>query len=317
MQMPEQAVKYGRLLDHLLQSGLVTEAHVRSAQVHKTDEQSDLVEVMLEHGLISEIDLARGIASFFRFPLVNLTRIRVTKRALQAATGEFCRRHQVLPFGVDPNGGELLVAVSDPSQVSVTDALRFRNNQKIKAYVAPRTQLREAIEFYYFGEGAASLRKRRRSGAAGATGLQPPTNSYTAIVPDQSPPVLTAGDDSVIPRRRPQMSTGGTPVVQPGPAQISGAFENVNQTAPRQLTTGPLADTLPAEADPDAPAATEAAPSATAAATADATVEALEARVLQLETALRAEMKVSKALAEILVENGLISSEQLKRRLRG
>jgi hypothetical protein len=38
--------------------------------------------------------------------------------------------------------------------------------------------------------------------------------------------------------------------------------------------------------------------------------------VVKLEQALHAEMKVSQSLAEILVENGLISSEQLKIRLR-
>jgi hypothetical protein len=45
-------------------------------------------------------------------------------------------------------------------------------------------------------------------------------------------------------------------------------------------------------------------------------IKQLEATVAKLDKALRYEMRVSQALAEVLVENGLISSEQLKTRLR-
>jgi hypothetical protein len=45
-------------------------------------------------------------------------------------------------------------------------------------------------------------------------------------------------------------------------------------------------------------------------------MKALEEEIKRLHGALRYEMRVSQALADILVENGLISSEQLKNRLR-
>ena len=283
--MTGQAQKYGRLVEHLLERQLITEASVQNAQALQAPGQTDLTKIMVEHDLITDVNLARGIASFFRFPLVNLTRIRVARQALEAAKGEFCRRNQVLPFGLDQNSGELLVAVSDPSQVTVTDALRSRNNQNVRAYVAPRGQLRDAIEFYYFGAV--------------------PQAKTTASTPSPAPAELpkktpATPNDLVIPSpsAQPSKADGAASGVR---ETGRGGFQSVHSTAPKQPTTAQHLAT---------PVSTE-----------DSGISSnqqgrhLAERVAKLEDALEHSINMSRALAEILVENGLISQDQLKRRL--
>ncbi|MCA9564454.1 MAG: hypothetical protein KC561_13250, partial [Myxococcales bacterium] len=171
-----EKVASNRLLEHLVQQGLMGEAELRSASALRADESASMVRLLLEANLIREVDLARGLGSYFRYPLVNLSRVRVSKQALERATGEFCQRHQVLPFGIDTTG-ELLVAIADPTQVTAIDALRFRNGQNVRPYVATVSQLRSAIEFYYFGrQGQVDHRPARTSTRIpipGATASQP------------------------------------------------------------------------------------------------------------------------------------------------
>ena len=262
----------------------MTEIQLRSAVAHQKESGAEIPAILLETGLINEVDLARGLASFFKFPLVNLSRIRVTKQALKRATGDFCRRQQVLPFGLDPATGDLLVAVSDPAQVGAIDALRFRNGQTVKPYVAPSSQLREAIEFYYFGAGAGNSTSPPAAGA----------------------PNASVGAD--FSRQESKPSNGGLSGLGSG---RPGGFASAPGTAPLSPDTG----RRPHHRLGQLNSLSSAEPSG-AIESLDAQVSRLKKTVRRLEHALRQEIHVSQALAELLVENGLVSVEQLKTRLK-
>lgn len=294
--MGERLMKNNRLLDHLVQTGVISDVQLRSALAHQKEAGGELLDVLIDAELVGEIDLARGLANFFRFPLVNLSRIRVTKQALKRATGEFCRRQQVMPFGIDSESGDLLVAVSDPAQVSAIDALRFRNGQNVKPYVAPKTQLKQAVEFYYFGPGATGpLRvKSRKDGKAVSSSSFKAPESSPRLPPEKGlgfdyGPLADGlkGGQSRVPLAAPD-----TRPKQPGLAD-SGR---------RRSALGPLnalAAVEPTGVINDL----------------EGRIRRMKERVRGLESALRQEIKVSQALAELLVENGLISTEQLRARL--
>ena len=292
-----------RLLDHLVQNGLLSEVELRSAVARQKEIGGELVDVLLEARLIGEVDLARGLASFFRFPLVNLGRIRVTKQALQRANGEFCRSQQILPFGLDKSTGDLLVALSDPGQVGAIDALRFKNGQNVKPYVAPRSQLRDAIEFYYYGSGATGSHAAVKTPSGriveprNAPGSSPKFNSPESVPSLHAAEIPGLG---LAPLAEEQFFQNGSsdsnssPRISAqhrDPAQGYNRLGQLNPIAPVNEPSGVINDL-----------ATQ--------------VKRLKVTVSRLENALRTEIQVSQALAEILVENGLISAEHLKGRLR-
>ena len=285
-------MKNNRLLDHLVQTGVLSDVQLRSALAHQKEAGGELLDVLIDAELVGEIDLARGLANFFRFPLVNLSRIRVTKQALKRATGEFCRRQQVMPFGVDSESGDLLVAVSDPAQVSAIDALRFRNGQNVKPYVAPKTQLKQAVEFYYFGPGATGpLRTKNRKDVKGVS-----SSSFKA--PESSP------------RLPPEKGLGfdygpladGLKANPLTPPDTRPKQPGLADSGRRRSALGPLNALVAVE------------PTGVIN-DLEGRIRRMKERVRGLESALRQEIKVSQALAELLVENGLISTEQLKSRL--
>lgn len=306
------------MLEHLVQAGLVSAAHVRDAESLADDGGDSVFDALLRAGAITEVDLARGVASFFRFPLVNLKRIRVAKSALKEISGEFCRRHQLLPFGVDSSSGELLVAVADPAQIVATDALRFRNNQHVKAYVAPRSQLREAIEYYYFGPGSTGERPPRRSSTIRKRASDTPLSAELPIQTGEEAPAMPVHGST------PQRDDDAPPPPNAGVYDSDLGLRNTPNAMSRRRLRPSGHQKVPALGLARAVTNStlgplnrhQLAPIRTLPTDSGVTHSDLEQRILQLEAALDEEMGISQALAEILVENGLISAEQLKSHLR-
>ncbi|MBN1946301.1 MAG: hypothetical protein JW797_11545 [Bradymonadales bacterium] len=155
--MNENVLKKSRVLELLVRDGALTPRQAHQALRAQDAGGGNLLDILIESESMQEVALARALGQAFQIPLIDLTKARVTKPALRRASGEFCRRHQILPFCVDPHTGELLVAISDPEQRTAIEALRFRNNQSIRTHIAPRRQLREAIQYYYFSGAVPEL----------------------------------------------------------------------------------------------------------------------------------------------------------------
>jgi hypothetical protein len=336
--LAELVASYTRLLQHLVQLGLVGANDVRAASERQKEIGGDVLEALLEGGMLHEQELAGALASFYRVPQVNLTRVRVTKQALRQANAEFCRQHQVLPFALEHQTGELLVALGNPSQVSAIDALRFRHAQNVRVYIAPRSQLREAIEFYYFSDHGESRPTTGppRTGPAQRPLTSPRAGSGLMGSPSSSAGASGAGDSGLgdaaafrSPVSRDYYSAPDEAAMLRG---LGPGTEELGSVSPVPSPSGELfgsehrgsSGRLPSpeqRSDPTVSGLGELNPyrvGGPAEPTGDlaSRVERLVATVEQLEKALRYELSVSQALAEILVENGLISSEQLKSRLR-
>lgn len=141
-----------RLLDHLLKLGFVDEIQLRSAMARQRQFGGDILHVMVEQKMISEETIAQGLASFYRYPIVDFHSVKVEQDALDMLSGEFCRRHEVLSFAFDRETDDLMVALVDPAQVvTVVDAIRFKTGKKVRPFVAARSMLKAQIEHHYFG----------------------------------------------------------------------------------------------------------------------------------------------------------------------
>lgn len=330
--MTEQAVTTSRVLQHLVQTGLVGEGVVRQALAHQREVGGEVLDALIEVSGLDEDALAHSLAAFHSLPLVNLTRVRVSKQALRRATGDFARRHQILPFGIDSATADLLVAISDPTQVAAVDALRFRSGQNVRTYVAPRSQLFEAIEFYYYGGVGADAPLSTPPQTTTTTTRQQVLHAPSETARREVPAATDSGgiadldkqledylvspitDDSASRAHGPGteelsgVSDGGPALESPRVESGRGSAILRERPSGRQRATGQgvLGPLNPFAQRADAASAEEA----------QKRIAKLEETLQKLEQALHYEMAVSQALAEILVENGLISSDQLKSRLR-
>ncbi|HWC12836.1 MAG TPA: ATPase, T2SS/T4P/T4SS family [Acidimicrobiales bacterium] len=136
-----------RLSDLLLLRGLVTGDDLRRALDEQQATGEPLPEVLLRLELLSAPEMYRAIADHLGLEYVDLPDHQVDPRAVGLVPEAMTRRHTMLPVGFT-DGGALVVAMSDPSNVLAIDDARNVTDLEIQPVVATAKDIVEAIERY-------------------------------------------------------------------------------------------------------------------------------------------------------------------------
>ena len=103
-----------------------------------------LGQVLLELGLVDEETLTKAIAKQFALEYVNLDRVSIPSESMKLIPEDIMRRHSVLPLSM--NNGRLKLIISDPLDLDMMDAIRFRLNAELDCCVANPSKIRSYIE---------------------------------------------------------------------------------------------------------------------------------------------------------------------------
>jgi len=132
----------------LIEAGLVTREQVKEALEQQTvNKKKKIGELLIEHGLITRKQLLEALSMKFRLQFVDLTKIDLDKKAIEALSQDIVRRLHIIP--VADKGDRLVIATSEPTDYSLYEHLRFYTGRKIEMIVATTEQISEAIEKYY------------------------------------------------------------------------------------------------------------------------------------------------------------------------
>ncbi|MBH24470.1 MAG: hypothetical protein CMH57_08470 [Myxococcales bacterium] len=174
-----------RLLEHFYQLGIVDQGQVRAAINHQQQTGGDIVDVFLQLQMMSERDASQGLASFYRYPLVDLNDQLPEDAALEVLDSNYARKNQILPLAIDRQGRKIQVAVFDPARsLDALDYIRRRSGWEPQPYVTERTALSQAINYYYFGELPGA------SGPSGSGATSLGEVSGAAVTPDSGASTL-------------------------------------------------------------------------------------------------------------------------------
>ncbi|MEK6674368.1 MAG: GspE/PulE family protein [Planctomycetota bacterium] len=136
-----------RVVGKLLNDGVLTQAGLITHRRESELLGLSLVDVLIQNDAISEADVAQVSAEVAEVRFLDLTR-RPPNRAWALTLPEnIARRKHCLVFG--EVSGQLVVALADPVDPSVTAALGERFQRPIQFVVSPRYQIMEAIEDIY------------------------------------------------------------------------------------------------------------------------------------------------------------------------
>jgi type IV pilus assembly protein PilB len=103
-----------------------------------------LGQILLELGLVDEDTLSKAIAKQFGLEYVNLGKISISSDGLKLIPEDIIKRHNVLPLGM--NNGRLKLIISDPLDLDMMDAIRFRLNTELDCCVANPSKIRSFIQ---------------------------------------------------------------------------------------------------------------------------------------------------------------------------
>ena len=139
-----------QLGDILIDGGLLTREQLDAAVDEQRRLGRSLGRVLVDQGILSEGQLVAALAQQIGLKFVDLSDYPVDGSAVTRVPDVVCRRHNALPIGYED--GKLLVAMADPANVFAVDDIRSMTGMEVKAVVATKPDVMQAINRYHRGE---------------------------------------------------------------------------------------------------------------------------------------------------------------------
>ena len=121
--------------DVLVDMGFLSRERVDEAVEQGKASGRSAEQILVEGGAVTGDQLARATAQRFGLYHVDLTRFKTDVTALNSISAQAARRLNAAPIGFDDRG-QLLVAMSDPSNVLALDDLKLMAGHEVRAVVA-------------------------------------------------------------------------------------------------------------------------------------------------------------------------------------
>lgn len=130
-----------RLGELLVRASVIDHLRLRAALAQQQKWGGRLGEILVDMGYVSEEVLVRALSQQLGVPLADLEGAAVPESIVRQIGPEFAEQNALCPVRYDPERKVLIVALSDPTDVSVLDALRFRTGLRIEPALAAPSQL--------------------------------------------------------------------------------------------------------------------------------------------------------------------------------
>jgi type IV pilus assembly protein PilB len=103
-------------------------------------------------GLITDEQLAQGLAEQMGMQVINLHETQFSKEVLEHVTEPMAQLYRIIPVHFEKDSNTLTVAMCDPQNLSVQDELRTFLGYDIRVVVATEADIDATLEKFYGGE---------------------------------------------------------------------------------------------------------------------------------------------------------------------
>jgi general secretion pathway protein E len=137
---------YTTLGDRLIERGLISNEEMERVTKLQQEQHAPLTRLVVELGFISEDDLLPVLSDHLAIPIVSLKDIPLTPPVAESLLHavDFLRLARIVPLKME--GRELLVAVTDPTDLSRLHALEVAIGMKVKPVLAKDKEITARIE---------------------------------------------------------------------------------------------------------------------------------------------------------------------------
>jgi type IV pilus assembly protein PilB len=138
-----------RLGDLFVKEGLITEEQLREGLAEAKTSGYRIGYALVHLGFVAEEELTRMLAKQYRVPAVDLDKVTVDQKILKLIPANVAQKHLVLPLR--RVGRMLTVAMTNPTDFSAIDDLKFISKLEIEPVIVGEYTLRKHLEKYYGG----------------------------------------------------------------------------------------------------------------------------------------------------------------------
>ena len=159
-----------RLGELLIEAGVIDETQLKAALGHQRQWGIRIGQALVDLKLATETDVVKVLAKKFGFEVARLDQVEAFghQAAMALVPREFAIEHNVFPLAADTS--TLSVAMSDPTNLSVVDELRFRTGRRVKVSIGGDREIASAVKAAYpngQGEVEAIALEIDESGSSG------------------------------------------------------------------------------------------------------------------------------------------------------
>jgi len=164
------------LVNVMIDMGLLSNEQVSKYGAEAEASGLGLIEYLLSKNAIRSSDVTYARASYFGAEVVNLSELKISDDVLASVPRHVAKRYKVVP--VYKHDNKIGIALSDPSDLSTLDALRYILNYEIEPKVASEEDIESALNKYY-GTSEDDVSKMIQNITEGDVMLAPETKSVT------------------------------------------------------------------------------------------------------------------------------------------
>lgn len=137
------------ILELLQEYGMVSEEQISAAwdKVTETDGALNVVEALIENGALSKDELMSMLAQQYGMETISLSDVEIPEEILNIIPGEEAVKYNVIPVAI--HGDTVTIAMTDPTDMSTLDSIRYILNRDIDAVIAPEEEIKALLIKYY------------------------------------------------------------------------------------------------------------------------------------------------------------------------
>jgi type IV pilus assembly protein PilB len=128
---------------------LASAGGLRSSQTKATKFNKNLIEILINDGVVNEIELYEKAAEYLDIPYINLKGREIKKDIVNLIPGPVAGTHQVIAFDKEKN--QIKLAMTDPTDIQTIEFLRRKTGLEPKVYITCPGELKEAMRQYHTG----------------------------------------------------------------------------------------------------------------------------------------------------------------------
>jgi type IV pilus assembly protein PilB len=138
------ATKIGEML---LKGNIITPEQLRSALDTQKKTKERIGSVLVKSGFIKEPELLAFLGRQFNVPVVDLSKYEINAEVVRLLPEDMVQKNLALP--INRVGAKLIVAVADPSNMAIIDAIGFKTGYAVELVLASEKEITSAINKYF------------------------------------------------------------------------------------------------------------------------------------------------------------------------
>lgn len=158
-----------RVGEILLKAKVIDELQLRSARAQHDQWGGRLGKIVADMGLADEDTITQAVARSVGLQQVQLGHLQKDQNALSRIDVRFAEEHAVFPVTLKDNGKTLVLAMADPTDLELMDAVASKARARIQPVVAGEREIQHAILRYYKNQDPAAAEPRARQAVRRAT----------------------------------------------------------------------------------------------------------------------------------------------------